>query len=131
MLPPTVRFLAPAVTVRLALSVTAPAPRSRSPVPVKVKLAHQLCGLLGVNVMPPLGLSIVTELVSHGLMLKVPEAPRAVALLIFNVPLINAMPPVQSLGPPNVMTPGSDAEFNCSAPPPVILPGIVSIPAPA
>ena len=104
MAPPTVRLPLLTATERAAPSVTVPEPRFKSLVPVKAKSLFQAWGLLAVSVMAaPEVLSMVLVLVW---MVKVPATvPRAVALLMFNVPWVRLTPPVKVPAPPSVTVP--------------------------
>ena len=79
----------------------APVPRFKLLVPAKVKSPFKARGLVLLLVILPLEASIVPPL-----MVKVPaDAPKAVALLIFNVPADKVVPAVLELVPESVNTP--------------------------
>jgi len=92
MAPPTVKVLPEAVIVGLAPRVMAPEPMFKECVPVKVKLPFQVWGLLLESVRLPAEL---LSIVVPDAMVKAPAAPpRAVELLIFNVPNVKVVPVV-------------------------------------
>ena len=100
--PPTVNVPALTVNVRLALNVTVPVPRFKSLLPLKTKSPLHVCALLLLNVKAdPLVLSsdppeIVTAEAA---------APKALELLIFNVPAESVNPPLNVFAPESVNAP--------------------------
>ena len=101
--------------------MTAPVPRFSAFEPVKVKSPFQFCGLLLDSVSePPLVLLIVPPEI-----VKVP-VPSAVALLMFNVPALNVVPPVNVFAPESVRAPAP--ALVSEKPEPEIAPPTVSVP---
>jgi len=93
--------LALTVMMLFAFNVMAPAPRFKLWPPVKVKLPYMAIGLLLVRTSAPtvLLLKVVPAYIEN-----VPlAAPRAVVLLIFNVPAFKFTPPVNVLVPDRVI----------------------------
>ena len=120
------RFAKPPETVtwRDATRVTAPVPRFRSFEPVKVKSPPQACGLLLDSVIdPPDVLSIVVP----AEIVNVPPIPRAVALLMFNVPWFNVVAPLNVFAPDNVSAPEPAFVSEKVLAPSVITPTTVSV----
>ena len=99
--------------MRLALGVIAPVFCVRLPVPVKVKSPFHAIGLEMV-IPPPLVLSIVPPAI-----VNVP-VPSAEALLIFNVPALKVVPPLNVFAPDSVHIPAS-CFVTVPAPVPIIL----------
>ena len=107
-------------TERLPPKVTGPAPRFSGLSPRKVKLPFHAIEMLAFVTTDPMVLSILPALI-----VNVPD-PRAVALLIFNVPAPKVAPPEKVLAPLKVSAPAP--ALDKTPPPPTMPPSCKVLP---